>query len=65
MFIIFLILFSSIILVIDDPLLDPESELKMVLYFIDFIITLLFCGEALLKILALGFLINGKNSYLR
>ncbi|KRX08462.1 hypothetical protein PPERSA_12943 [Pseudocohnilembus persalinus] len=60
-----LILFSSIILVLDDPFKDPKSSFKKILNYADMVITLLFVLESLIKIIAYGFLFNGKYSYLR
>jgi voltage-dependent calcium channel L type alpha-1F len=59
--IILLIVASSIMLAIDNPLMDPEDPVKKNLKIVDSIFTL----EAILKILALGFWINGKFSYMR
>ena len=51
----FLILTSSIMLVIDTPLLDPESTFAKTIRIIDMIYTVLFAIEAFIKILARGF----------
>ena len=59
------IMISTIQLAIESPLLDPESSLAMVLVFVDIVMTTIFVIEALAKIIAFGFLINGKDSYLR
>lgn len=64
-FIIFMILFSTVMLAFEHPLDEPESAKETVLSTIDSIVTAIFCFEAFLKIVALGFIINGKNSYLR
>ena len=59
--VIVLILLSSVILCIDTPLIDPDSTLKAVLFHLDVIITFLFLLEAIIKILAFGFLYNGDE----
>lgn len=41
-------------LVIDNPLNDPESDLSNVLYYIDAIFTCLFTIEAIIKIVSFG-----------
>ena len=43
---------------------NPESNKVKVLQLIDLVMTSIFCLEALLKIIALGFLFNGPKSYL-
>lgn len=53
-----LIILSSITLVIDNPLQDPQSQFKQVLKVIDVVFTVLFFIEAAIKILAHGFLFN-------
>ena len=63
-FIIFLIIFSTLTLAFEHPLDDPESEKVRVLQIIDMVMTSIFCLEALLKIIALGFILNGPKSYL-
>lgn len=52
-------------LVIDDPMDDPNSSLKDYLFRIDQVVTILFVIESLVKIIAFGFLFNGPHSYLR
>lgn len=61
--ILFLIFISSITLVIDNPLADPESGLIIFVGYLDNCFTVLFTLEALVKIIALGFFFN--NSTLR
>jgi len=60
--IIIMILISSILLALDDPLVNSANS---TISLIDLIITIVFIVEALLKIIALGFIINGEESYLR
>ena len=62
--IIFLIIVSTITLAFEHPFDDPDSEKVEVLEQIDLAMTSIFCVEALLKIIALGFLFNGPKSYL-
>ena len=64
-FIIILIIGSSVILAIDDPLSERNIKEQSILYTIDISITSVFIFEAAMKIVTLGFLFNGKNSYLR
>ena len=63
-FILFVILWSSIMLCLDDPWLDPSSPRKRVLHAFDIVFTVIFTMEAALKITALGFVGNPK-AYLR
>ena len=63
--IILAILVSTISLSIDSPLNDPNSDLSLTTWFIDIAMTIVFTIEALTKIVVLGFLFNGKQSYLR
>lgn len=63
--IIVLILVSTTTLAFEHPLENPESENMQVLEQIDIGMTAAFSLEATLKIITLGFLLNGKKSYLR
>ena len=65
MFILFLILFSSILLALENPLNDPASFLVTFLYYTDMVLTTLFLLEALFKIISYGLILNGSNSYMR
>ena len=64
--IIVLILLSSLMLILDNPLNDPASRYSKVLEYIDFIFTFLFLVEALIKIVALGFFYSSieANAYI-
>ena len=64
-FILFLILFSTILLAIDNPLDNPNGDLAIFLNNIDIAITSLFALEAVLKIIVYGLIFNGPESYLR
>lgn len=57
-FILILIVLSSITLVIDNPLNDPDSNFMQVLKVIDIVFTILFFMEAAIKVIARGFLFN-------
>lgn len=59
--ILFLIFISSITLVIDNPLADPESGLIIFVGYLDNCFTVLFTIEAFVKIAALGFLFNNAT----
>lgn len=65
--IIVLILLSSLLLIADNPLNDPNSKSSKVLEFIDFVFTFLFFVEALIKIVALGFFFSSipAHAYIR
>ena len=67
-----LIIVSSITLVIDNPLTDPSSDHIIFVGYLDMCFTILFTLEAVIKIIALGFLFNnnklreiGLTAYLR
>lgn len=53
-----MIVISSITLVMDNPLQDPESGMMIVLKYVDIVFTVLFTIEAMIKIIASGFLFN-------
>ena len=63
--IIFFIVVSTLNLAFESPLDDPTSDKIKVLTKIDTVMTIIFTFEAILKIIAFGFVLNGKNSYLR
>ena len=50
---------------LENPLNDPNGSLKSTLIIIDTITTVIFALESLLKIIAFGFILNGRPSYLR
>ena len=64
-FILFVIVLSSMLLMLDNPLYDPNGKFVSALWYIDVIISVIFTVEALLKITAYGFLFNGPKSYFR
>jgi hypothetical protein len=55
-FIYLLILISMILLTLDNPMNDPNLDKTKVIAKIDYWITILFCMEAICRIIALGFL---------
>jgi voltage-dependent calcium channel L type alpha-1D len=63
--IITIIVISSVVLAIDNPLNDPKGDLAIVLSYIDLCITIIFAAELVMKVIAYGFIINGEDSYLR
>ena len=65
MFILLLIAISSILLALDNPLNSPSSFLISFLKISDIVLTSFFTLEAVLKIISVGFLFNGPNSYLK
>lgn len=67
-FILVLILVSSVLLILDNPLNDPKSGMSIVIRYIDASLTFSFFIEALIKIFAFGFMfssLRGVNAYLR
>lgn len=50
---------------LETPLDNPEGKKVKILAAIDFFMTMAFTLEAVIKIIALGFLFNGKPSYIR
>ncbi|PNW76369.1 hypothetical protein CHLRE_11g467528v5 [Chlamydomonas reinhardtii] len=61
----FIITLSSIQLCLDTPQLDPASKLKQALVILDYIFTIAFGVEAIMKIVVTGFMFNGAGSYVR
>ncbi|MFM7851034.1 MAG: ion transporter [Flammeovirgaceae bacterium] len=60
-----MVVFSTILLVIDNPLDDPHSKKQFVLAILDYITTAVFSVECFVKICVFGLLVNGKKSYFR
>jgi SNF family Na+-dependent transporter len=56
-----LIIVSSIMLVVDNPFKDPESNQIIFLGYVDNCFTILFTLEALVKIIAMGFMFNNST----
>ena len=59
------IIISTLTLALEEPLEDPKSNKLKVIKNIDKVTTTIFTIEAVLKIIAHGFILNGKKSYLR
>ena len=57
-FILTIIILSTILLTIDNPTLDQKSDFAKVIGFLDTTFTTLFIMEAIIKIIAKGFLKN-------
>jgi len=53
--IIVMILLSSLLLILDNPLEDPASKYIQVLEYIDMVFTIIFLFEAIIKVIAVGF----------
>ena len=60
-----LIVISTILLTLDNPLNDPKGQLVIFLTKTDYVMTALFTAECVLNIILFGLLLNGPNSYLR
>ena len=60
-----LIIITSVTLAIESPLKDPESTEVKVLSIIDLITTIIFTIEVMIKVIANGFMCNGRKSYIR
>ncbi|GFH11469.1 uncharacterized protein HaLaN_06970 [Haematococcus lacustris] len=60
-----LILASSIQLTLDGPTVTRDSPLKQAMYIMDIFFCTAFGLEVVLKAVVMGFLFNGKGSYLR
>lgn len=65
LFIILLILATTVLSALDSPLYDPKSDKMQVFEKINYVVTFLFTLEAVLKIITLGFVNNGPHSYIR
>ena len=53
------------LLALENPLNDPESKLVRFLIYSDMAFTSIFAFEAVMKVIALGFISNGKKSYIK
>ena len=62
---IILIILSSFLLAMESPLDDPNGTKVIVLDQINLCITIIFLVGVILKTIAVGFLFNGPDSYLR
>ena len=52
------IVLSSILLVVDNPLYDPDSFIMKIVKYMDLVFTVLFFFEAMIKLIAKGLLFN-------
>jgi len=59
------IIISTILLAVETPLDDPNSQRTYTLIYIDYAMTAIFTIEMLVKIFALGFACCGPESYIR
>lgn len=60
-----LIIISSITLLIDNPLNDPQSNKVIIVSYLDNCFTVLFTLEATMKIIAMGFFFNNAETAAR
>ena len=63
--ILFFILISTVLMALESPMDDHETRNYYILGILDHVMTFVFLLEMMIKIVAYGFLFNGKNSYLR
>ena len=56
---------STALLAFEIPLSDPDSYYNRVIYYFDISFAAIFGMECLMKIIAYGVILNGKDSYLR
>lgn len=61
----FFVVCSSVLLAVDNPLDDPQSDKQLILTKLDYTMTAVFSAEAIIKIIVLGFYFNGSKSYLQ
>ena len=61
----FIIVASSLQLAVDNPLDNPESTFQRTLIKVEYILTSIFIVEALIKVIAFGFLYCGSTSYMK
>ena len=64
-FILMMIILSGLSLALENPLQDPNGFLRIAVNKFDLFTTAVFLIEVLIKVLANGLLLNGKDSYLR
>jgi len=63
--VLFLILFSTILLAIEDPFEYPLGTKASVMEVLDYILSFTFLAELLIKVVVYGFAFNGPDSYMR
>jgi hypothetical protein len=64
-FILTMIVVSTILLTLENPLDNPEGEKVKILEKIDLVVTSIFIAECVFKLATFGFIINGPDSYIR
>jgi len=63
--ILFLIAFSTVLLALENPLDDPDSNYTFVLKKIDVVVSIIFTLELVIKVVVYGFIFNGRDSYMK
>ena len=63
--ILFLIAFSTVLLTLETPDMDPKGQLAYVLKNIDYVVSAVFLMELIIKNIVYGYLVNGSGSYMR
>lgn len=58
------IIITSILLAFENPLADSKSKMKLSLYWIDVVLTVIFTIEVIIRVISKGFVVNGPKSYL-
>lgn len=64
-FILVMIGLSSIMLTFEGPLTDPNGRGAQILSKLDYVVTLIFLGELVSKVVVYGLIANGPDSYLK
>ena len=59
------IIISTLILILESPMYNPESTFIQLMESLNTVMTFVFITEAAIKIIVYGFVFNGENSYLR
>ena len=60
-----MIFISMVLLVLEHPLDDPNTPKKKILDIIEEVMTAMFLIECVIKIIVLGFWLNGPDSYIK
>jgi hypothetical protein len=64
LFIFSIVLISAVLMMIDSPLSDPNQWYKPLIETTNFVITIIFMTELVLKVIAMGFILH-SHSYMR
>jgi len=64
-FIILIIVISSVLLALENPLYDPKGLQVQILEAINTVFSIIFVIEAIMKIISFGLIFNGDKSYLQ